>query len=254
MLKALIIDDELKARNVLSHYLSNSVSQPIEVMHADSVSGGLEVLEHFMPDIVFLDVEMPHRNGFDFLMERKNPTYDIVFTTAYNQYAIQAIRFSALDYLLKPVDPEELQSAVNRHIEKTREKLDGTNQKLYDNLVQNIGKKETRDFRIAVPSSEGVFFFTLDEILRLEADKNYTSIHLIGKRPFLSSKTLKHFDEMLNEFNFIRTHKSHLVNPRYIKQVTHNNQYVLLADGTRIEISRRKKEAVQQYLKMRQVN
>ena len=252
MLKALIIDDEQRARNVLSHYLNNSIAQQVVIMQADSVAGGLEILENFMPDIVFLDVEMPHQNGFDFLIERKNPSYDIVFTTAYNQYAIQAIRFSALDYLLKPVDPEELQIAINRHLEKNREKLTGTNEKLYDNLVQNIEKKEIKDFRLAVPSSEGVFFFTLDEILRLEADKNYTAIHLIGKRPFLSSKTLKHFDEMLNEFDFIRTHKSHLVNPRYIKQVTHNNQYVLLADGTRIEISRRKKETVQEYLRQRQ--
>jgi two-component system LytT family response regulator len=122
---------------------------------------------------------------------------------------------------------------------------------LYDNLVHNIEKKNIREFRLAVPSSEGVFFFTLDEILRLEADKNYTAIHLIGKRPFLASKTLKHFDEMLGEFNFIRTHKSHLVNPKYIKQVTHNNQFLLLSDGSRIEISRRKKELVQQYLKLK---
>lgn len=251
MLKTLIIDDEQKARNVLNHYLNNSVSQEVDVRHAESVEEALNVLDNFQPDIVFLDVEMPHQNGFEFLLARKNPPYDIVFTTAFNQYAIQAIRFSALDYLLKPVDPEELQTAINRHIEKVKEKPKQETQQLYDNLVHNIEKKNIRDFRLAVPSSEGVFFFTLDEILRLEADKNYTAIHLIGKRPFLASKTLKHFDEMLAEFNFIRTHKSHLVNPKYIKQVTHNNQFLLLSDGSRIEISRRKKELVQQYLKLK---
>lgn len=251
MIKALIIDDEQKARNVLDHYLVNFIKEKIEIRHADSVREALNILDNFMPDIVFLDVEMPHQNGFDFLLLRKNPSYDIIFTTAYNQYAIQAIRFSALDYLLKPVDPEELQESIQRHLEKVRQKSLQTNQQLYDNLAKNIEKKEIKDFRLAVPSSEGVYFFTLDEILRLEADKNYTSIHLIGKRPFLSSKTLKHFDEMLNEFNFIRTHKSHLVNPKYIKQVTHNNQFLLLTDGSRIEISRRKKETVQQYLKLK---
>ncbi|MCE6987619.1 LytTR family DNA-binding domain-containing protein [Dyadobacter sp. CY323] len=251
MIKALIIDDEQKARNVLSHYLKNSVSQDIEARHADSVAEGLEVLKTFTPEIVFLDVEMPHQNGFDFLIARKNPSYDIVFTTAYNQYAIQAIRFSALDYLLKPVDPDELQAAIDRHLEGIAQKNTLTKQELYENLVQNIEKKEIKDFRLAVPSNQGVFFFNLDDVLRLEADKNYTSIHLVGKRPFLSSKTLKHFDEMLSEFNFIRTHKSHLVNPKHIKQVSHNNQYLLLSDGSRIEISRRKKEVVQQFLNLR---
>ncbi|GGM86914.1 DNA-binding response regulator [Dyadobacter beijingensis] len=250
MLKTLIIDDEQKARNVLNHYLKNAVRQEIEARHAESVEEALKVLEDYQPDIVFLDVEMPHQNGFEFLLARKNPPYDIVFTTAFNQYAIQAIRFSALDYLLKPVDPEELQAAVDRHLEKVNGAKQET-QQLYENLVHNIEKKNVRDFRLAVPTSEGVFFFTLDEILRLEADKNYTSIHLVGKRPFLASKTLKHFDEMLGEFNFIRTHKSHLVNPKYIKQVTHNNQFLLLSDGSRIEISRRKKELVQQYLKLK---
>lgn len=117
--------------------------------------------------------------------------YDIVFATAFNQYVIQAIRFSALDYLLKPVDPEELQTAINRHVYKVKEKPQQQTQQLYDNLVHNIEKKNIREFRLAVSSSEGVFFFTLDEILRVEADKHYTGIHLIGKRPFLASKTLE---------------------------------------------------------------
>lgn len=251
MIKALIIDDEQKARNVLRHYLDNLVKESFEIRDADSVQSALTVLDTFIPDVVFLDVEMPFQNGFEFISARKDPPYDIVFTTAYNQYAIQAIRFSALDYLLKPVDPDELQAAIERHIEKARLRAIELNQELYDNLVQNIEKKDIRDFRLAVPSSEGVFFFTLDEILRLEADKNYTAIHLVGKKPFISSKTLKHFDDMLGEFNFIRTHKSHLVNPKYIKQVTHNNQFVLLSDGSKVEVSRRKKEEVQQHLNLR---
>lgn len=251
MIKALIIDDESKARNVLNHYLQKLVPEISEIKQADSVSKALSILETYRPDMVFLDVEMPHQNGFDFLMAQKQLTYDIVFTTAYNQYAIQAIRFSALDYLLKPVDPDDLRIAVDRHLTKVKQKFHEQKQQLYDNLVQNIEKKDVRDFRLAVPTSSGVHFFTLDEILRLEADKNYTSIHLIGRRPFVSSKTLKHFDEMLGEFNFIRTHKSHLVNPRHITQVTHNSQYVLLTDGSRIEVSRRKKEEVQQHLNIR---
>ena len=250
MINALIIDDEQKARNVLNHYLLNFVREEINIRHAESVSEALAIMKIFTPNIVFLDVEMPHKNGFDFLMERKNPEYDIVFTTAYNQYAIQAIRFSALDYLLKPIDPEELQAAIQRHLNKKKGK-EIPKQQLYDNLVRNIQRRDIRDFRLAVPSSDGVFFFTLDEIMRLEADKNYTSIYLVGKRPFVSSKTLKHFDDMLGEFNFIRTHKSHLVNAKFIRQVANNNQFVLLADGTQVEISRRKKDEVQHQLNLR---
>jgi two-component system LytT family response regulator len=246
MIKVLIIDDELKARNVLNHFLVTYIPEISEIRQASSASEAIAILENFQPGIVFLDVEMPHQNGFDFLMSQKNPSFDIIFTTAYNQYAIQAIRFSALDYLLKPVDPDELQAAVERHLSKQKSVKE--RQELYDNLVQNIEKNEVRDFRLAVPSSDGVYFFTLDEILRLEADRNYTLIHLIGKRPFLASKTLKHFEETLEEFNFIRTHKSHLVNPQHITRLTHNNEFVLLSDGSRVEISRRKKEEVQQHL------
>lgn len=249
MVKALIIDDEMKARNILQHYLVNFVPEITEIRQADSVDNALKELETYKPGIVFLDVEMPHKNGFDFLVSIKEPEFDVIFTTAYNQYAIQAIRFSALDYLLKPVDPDELQAAVARHLEKqgsTREKKE-----LYDNLVHNIDKKAVKDFRIAVPSSDGVHFFTIDEIIRLEADRSYTHIHLAAKKPFVASKTLKHFEEMLEEFNFIRTHKSHLVNSRHITRISNDHEFVLLTDSSKVEISRRKKEEVMQLLNLR---
>ena len=117
--------------------------------------------------------------------------------------------------------------------------------------MQNIEKKEVKDFKIAVPSSDGVHFFKTEDILRLEADKSYTHIHLFNKRPFIASKTLKHFEEMLDEFGFIRTHKSHLVNPKHITRISSDNGFVLLSDGTKVEVSRRKKDEVQQQLKIR---
>jgi two-component system LytT family response regulator len=249
MIKALIIDDEQKARNILQHYIVNFVPEITEVRLADSVDAAITILETYEPGIVFLDVEMPHKNGFDFLVNLKNPSFDVIFTTAYNQYAVQAIRFSALDYLLKPVDPDELKAAVLRH----KEKQESANQKkeLYDNLVQNIEKREVKDFKIAVPSSEGVYFFMIDDILRLEADRSYTHIHLINKKPFIASKTLKHFEEMLDDFKFIRTHKSHLVNSKHITRISNDNEFVLLSDGSKVEVSRRKKEEVLQQLNLR---
>lgn len=249
MIKTLIIDDELKARNILQHYIVNFIPAISETRQASSVDEAMEILESYQPDIVFLDVEMPHKNGFDFLIAIRNPAFDVIFTTAYNQYAIQAIRFSALDYLLKPVDPDELKAAVDRHI--GYKETDEQKKALYGNLVGNIEKKNAKDFRIAVPSTEGVFFFTIDEVIRMEADSSYTHIHLLNQKPFVASKTLKHFEEMLEGFNFIRTHKSHLVNARHISRISNDHDFILLADGSKVEISRRKKEEVFQQLKLR---
>jgi len=249
MIKVLIIDDEQKARSILEHYITNFIPQVTEIRQADSADAATAILKEYKPGIVFLDVEMPHKNGFDFLVQLKEPSFDVIFTTAYNQYAIQAIRFSALDYLLKPVDPDELNAAVQRHLEKQESAQQ--KKELFDNLVKNIEKKEVKDFKIAVPSSEGVYFFMIDDILRLEADRSYTHIHLVNKKPFIASKTLKHFEEMLDEFSFIRTHKSHLVNPKHITRISNDNEFVLLTDGSKVEVSRRKKEEVQQQLKIR---
>ena len=249
MIKVLVVDDEVRARNVLKHYLENFVPEVTEIRQAESVDAALQVLYIYQPDIVFLDIEMPYKNGFQLLTEIKDPLFDVIFTTAYNQYAIQAIRFSALDYLLKPVDPDELKASVMRHIEKKENSKE--KKALFDNLVNNIEKKEVKDFKIAVPSAEGVYFFTIDEILRLEADRSYTHIHLTKKRPFIASKTLKHFEEMLEDFQFIRTHKSHLVNPKHITRISSDNEQIILSDGSRVEVSRRKKDEVLQQLKLR---
>ena len=199
--------------------------------------------------ITALIIPLALQISFQFLTEIRDPSFDVIFTTAYNQYAIQAIRFSALDYLLKPVDPDELQAAVQRHVEKKQARQ--TNKQLFENLVENIGKKEVKEFKIAVPSSEGFYFFMVDDILRLEADRSYTHIHLVNKRPFIASKTLKHFEEMLEDFNFIRTHKSHLVNPLHITRLSNDNEFVLFSDGSKVDVSRRKKKEVQKQLSLR---
>lgn len=251
MIKALIVDDEVKARNVMHHYITNFIPEITEVRQAASADEAHSVLQHFSADIVFLDVEMPHKNGFDFLQELKQPQFDIIFATAFNHYAIQAIRFSALDYLLKPVDPDELKAAVQRHLERKSEA--GEKGALLHNLVENISRPEVKAFQIAVPSSDGLHFFKVEDILRLEADRSYTHIHLVGKKPFIASRTLRHFEEMLNEFGFVRTHKSHLVNAAHISKISPDREEVVLSDGSSIEISRRKKDEVLGILGARKV-
>lgn len=245
MIKALIIDDELKARNVLSHYIGNFIPAVTELRQADSADAADTILQYFAPDIIFLDVEMPHRTGFDFLAAHPDAAFDVVFTTAFNHYAIQAIRFSALDYLLKPVDPDELKAAVERHVARRGE---SDNKDLLQNLVGNIAKKDVAAFQIAVPATDGIHFFKVEDILRLEADRSYTHIHLVGKKPFTASRTLRHFEEMLEEFRFVRTHKSHLVNASHITRVSADRDALHLSDGSTVEISRRKKDEVLQML------
>ncbi len=246
MIKALIVDDEAKARNVLQHYITHFLPAVTELRQAGSADSADEILKHFSPDIVFLDVEMPHRNGFDFLADRTDASFDVVFTTAFNHYAIQAIRFSALDYLLKPVDPDELKAAVERHLERRGEARG--NKDLLRNLVGNIAKQDVSSFQIAVPATDGIHFFKVEDILRLEADRSYTHIHLRGKKPFIASRTLRHFEEMLEEFRFVRTHKSHLVNADHITRVSADRDALYLSDGSTVEISRRKKDEVLQLL------
>lgn len=248
MLKVLIIDDEPKAINVLRHHIESFIPKITEVKCASSVDQAKQILQVYKPNIVFLDIEMPLQNGFDFLKNLKNRSFDVIFTTAYNQYAIQAIRFSALDYLLKPIDPEELINAVQRHL--TKKESARQKKQLYENLLKNIEKKDIKDFRLGIPSNDGVFFFSIKEILRLESDRNYTLIHLKDRSPFLASKTLKHFQDILEEFNFVRTHKSHLVNVLHVLHISKNHEFLIMCDGERIEISRRKKDEVQRLLKL----
>ncbi|MCE6991769.1 LytTR family DNA-binding domain-containing protein [Dyadobacter sp. CY323] len=248
-MKVLIVDDEPKARTILEHYLVTLVPEIKEIRHASGVEEALGILHKYRPAIVFLDIEMPVRNGFDLLLTLRNPRFETIFTTAFNQYAIQAIRFSALDYLIKPIDPEELLEAINRL--STRQRTRRQKMLLYDNLVFHVEKKDAPQSRLAVASSEGIFFFMTNEIIHLEADRNYTLIYHKGGKPFVASKTLKHFEELLVPFHFIRTHKSHLVNLEHMERFTANQDCIILSDGSKIDVSRRKREEVQQHLNCR---
>ncbi|GGC12789.1 LytR/AlgR family response regulator transcription factor [Dyadobacter sediminis] len=248
MIKVLIIDEEVKARNILNYYIIHFLPVIAEIRQAASATEAQRILSDFQPDIVFLDIRMPDQDGFDFLAGLNDSTFEIIFTTAYNHYAIQAIRFSALDYLLKPVDPDELIKVVLKLIDKQ----DRVRKKpqLYQNLIHNMEKKNIEDFRLAVPSEAGIFFFHTFEILHIQSIGKCSLIYLEGKKSFLSSRSLGHYEDMLDQFNFIRTHKAHLINPVHIASFGKNNEYVILSDGSKAEISRRKKRDLQQYYRI----
>jgi two-component system LytT family response regulator len=248
MIKVLIVDDEAKARNILNYYITHFIPVITEIRQAASVKEAKDTLLDFEPDIVFLDIEMPHQNGFDFLIGLENTNFEIIFTTAYNQFAVQAIRFSALDYLLKPIDPDELTQSVLKFVDKQHTVKQ--KQQLYQNLISNIDKKNVSDFRLAVPSEAGVFFFNVSDILHVQSDGSSSLIYLEGKKAFLSSKALGDYEDMLDQFDFIRTHKSHLVNPAHINSISRNNEFFILSDGSKAEISQRKKRDFQQYARI----
>jgi two-component system, LytTR family, response regulator len=246
MLKAMIIDDEERATDALRLMIEKFISQIQQVIVCNDARHAAEMIVRHQPDLVFLDIRMPHISGFDLLKQLPNKEFKVIFTTAYNQYAIQAIRFSAFDYLLKPIDVEDLVQAVKRF---TGSKENVVHQQvLFENMLQNMQVAAKADFRLALPSSEGVHFLFPNEVIRCEAVGNYTRFFAVGNRQYLASKTLGDYDELLTPYNFIRCHKSHLVNKSFISFVDHEG-FIILKDSNRVEVSRRRKAEVLEALR-----
>ncbi len=240
MIQALIIDDEKNAIEVLELQLSRFCKNVQVLATAQGGIQGIELIRKHQPDLVFLDIEMPHKNGFDVLNETKDCRYKVIFTTAYDQFAIRAFKFSALDYLLKPIDIRELQEAVEKAAVKEEQgSLDEKLQVLISQLQSPV-----RQERIALPVADGMQFFHTDEILRCESESNYTHISLTNGKRITIAKTLKEVEESLRGVDFYRIHQSHLVNMNHISKVVKGEGgYVVMKDGTTITISRNKKEA-----------
>jgi two-component system LytT family response regulator len=246
MIKALIVDDEPSAVNTLRLMLERYIPEITMLRSTNDPQDALPLIKSFQPDLLFLDIQMPVLTGFELLKRIPHFSFEIIFTTAHDQYAIQAIRFSALDYLLKPIDADELRAAFDKFISRNNLKIG--NQPLYQNLMHNISVVDKKDFKLAVPTSEGTFFYFPDEIIRLEGESNYTRFFFSGKKPMLVSKTLKEYEELLMGHGFIRVHKSHLINKKHVVNYTNDGQLVL-ADQSKVEVSRRRKEEVMEALK-----
>ncbi|MBC7935334.1 MAG: response regulator transcription factor [Rhizobacter sp.] len=246
MIKALIIDDEPAAVKTLQLMLERYTPEIEELRSTTDAAEGIHLLKSYQPQILFLDIQMPVMSGFDVLKHFPNLPFNIIFTTAYDEYAIQAIRFSALDFLLKPIDADELQMAVEKYMIK--EVLQMSNQSLYNNFLHNITAQKKEDFKLALSTSEGTFFFNPDQIVRLEGESNYTRFYFTEKKPMLTSKTLKEFEEILTTHGFVRIHKSHLVNKKHITNLS-GDGILTMADKSKVEISRRRRAEVAGFLK-----
>lgn len=245
MFTAIIVDDEKRNVETLERMLNNFCPQVKILGKAESVKTAIELMEKEMPNVLFLDIEMPGGNGFTLLEHYEDPTFEVIFTTAHDIYAINAIKFAALDFLLKPINIKELQEAVKR----AEKKLGGTpsleNKKKFDALKSNLSQADRKFTKIAMPTSEGIDFIEANEIITVEADRSYAKFHLKGGKKIIVSKPLKEYEELLEECNFFRVHKSNMINLNHIeKYVKGKGGYVIMNDGSHVDVSVRRKESL----------
>jgi two-component system LytT family response regulator len=240
MLTAIIIDDETSSRNALRQKLSNYCRDVTVIAECENGEQGSETIEENKPDIVFLDVEMPRMNGFTMLQQLKNKNFEVIFITAYDHYAIKAIKFSALDYLLKPVEVADLKTAVEK---VTQKRIMHAGNNRVELLLQNLLDEKKEHQRLAISSMEGLQFVPTNDIIYLEANSNYTSFFLTGNRKITATKTLKDFEELLPATIFIRIHHSYLINKNGVeKYIRGDGGQVLMKNGVLLDVARRKKE------------
>jgi two-component system, LytTR family, response regulator len=234
--RAILIDDDERNLNALSEKLLKHCPQVKIVTKCDTAEKGIKAIDENKPDIVFLDIEMPVMNGFLMLQQLEFKNFELIFVTAYNHYAIQAIKYSALDYLVKPVEIEELKEAVSRALKKRTETSANPQIEL---LLEHFQKKERQ--RIAIPTSEGMQFININDIVYLEASINYTYIYLANQK-FLVSKSLKEFEDILPADVFLRIHHSFIVNKNCVeKYLRGDGGQVILNNGATLDVSKRKK-------------
>lgn len=244
MIKALIIDDEESTVNVLQLLLQQHVPEIEEIYTAVGSQEGLQKIKEINPQLLFLDIEMPTMSGFELLEQFPQHDFEVIFVTAYDHYAIKAIRYSALDYLLKPIDIEELKQAVQRFC-TTHNTNNYNTRPLYENLLYNLNQPQPKDYRLAITTTEGTSFYNASEIIRAEALGNYTRFYLKEKKPVLTSRTLKEYEDLLADHQFLRVHRTHLVNPKYIEAYTKDHE-LKMYDGSMVQVSRRKWESIKE--------
>ena len=238
-LKTLIVDDETDAVHFISSIIREYCPKLEVIGTANTAKDGIQMILEYQPDLVFLDVEMPHGSGFDLLARFPKKMFDVIFITAFNQYALKAIKFSAVDYILKPINMSEFIEAVDKVIEK-RSYAYSRNIN-YGELLENL--KSTLPTKLAIPTSEGMEYLSTREIIRIEADRSYCWFYLLDSKKHLVSRNLKEYQDLLGDRNFFRPHKSHLINLEFVKKyIRQEGGHIEMADGSQIPISRIKRD------------
>ncbi|HEX3168571.1 MAG TPA: LytTR family DNA-binding domain-containing protein [Chitinophagaceae bacterium] len=241
MLKAIIVDDEPYCCEILAAMLESDCPEVEIKSICNSAKDALAAIRQQSPDLIFLDVEMPKLNGFEMLEQLSSINFHLIFTTSYDQYALKAIRFSAIDYLLKPIDREELKSAV----EKVKDRFQIPVPQQLEILLQKFKQPSNPVNKIALPTMEGLQMIPIETIVSCESDDNYTNIKLKNGKKLLVTRSLKEIEESLEQHSFIRVHRSYLVNLNEIeKYVKGEGGYLVMSDGRSIDVARNKKETL----------
>ena len=248
MITATIVDDEPDCCESMVMLLERYCPEVKVLDICYSAETGLQSIKENVPQILFLDIEMPFMNGFELLEKLGQINFELIFTTSYDQYAIKAIRFSALDYLLKPIDREELQKAVQKAAQRNQHPLP---QQL-DMLLQKLKQPAIPVTKIAIPTMEGFQLLAVESIISCESDSNYTYLILKDKRKIIASRNLKEMEEILEDYPFIRVHHSYMVNINEVeKYIKGEGGYLIMSDGSSINISKSRKELLLKKLSLR---
>ena len=242
MISAVIIEDE----PIFQEMLKKAIVQTGLSIRIDGVCNSKReaknVLPIVKPQLIFLDVELVDGKGIDLLLELDNSDFEVIFTTSHDKYAINAIKNNAADYLLKPINEKELKSAIEKVNIRIKQKETLKQAAQLQTYIDEIKANQLQDAKLMVSTKDGMIFIKINDIVRLQSESNYTVFYLIDKRKVMVAKTLKGFEEKLIPYNFFRIHQSHLINIIYLKEIDHSENHVLMADGSKVEISKRKKK------------
>ncbi len=244
MLKVVIIDDKSSARKLISNIIKSSFKELNVVGFGEDVKSGLKVINSCKPDIVFLDVDMPDGTGFNLLQKLPKVDFKLIFVTAHSQYAIQAIKFSALDYFLKPIDIIEFTESLTKIISSIKKE----EQELALSAFMN-NMKDAKNKKLVLNTSENIFVVNILDIIRCFSEGNYTTFFIKDQPKIVISKTLKEYDNLLSDYNFFRVHRAHLVNINFIQKYSKNNSVLYMKDNSQCPVSYRKKDELLNLLK-----
>lgn len=241
-IKAVLVDDEKNTLELLEWQLQTYCPQVKPVALCANADDGIAAIRQHDPQLLFLDIEMPRKNGFELLLAFPEPDFAVIFTTAYNQFALKAFKFAALDYLLKPVDADDLMVAVSRY-EKHRRNIDFRTQ--LDILLQQYQQPRALPGKIPLATQEGILFADPRQIVHCEASSNYCVVHFADKTKLILSRPLKEMEDLLLPFNFLRVHHSHLINLSHVKRyVKADGGYIEMTTGDQVTISRQRREMI----------